>query len=186
MLEHLIYYMYTFYTGILVLCPFCARWLKALGYLACYHMAIATMVTSSQGPSPEELTTTAISTVLSGGSPNPSLPPSSAPDQPSNMPAKSSFMSKKPTVRIPDLPSPSVGLAAARLLDVKPEEWWWWIMRDWLAQGLANTSNTGKLHHLRPFSWEKDGEELRSTYNFVQWLVSLGSVVTGHSWCQFH
>ena len=175
-LEHLqdfIYYAYTFYTGILeeqTLRPFRAGWLEALGDLARYRMAVAAMVTCSQGPSPEELTIAAVSTVLSGGSPNPSLPPSSAPDQPSNVSAKSSSMSEKPAAIIDDSPSPSVGLAAAKLLDVEPEkERWRGIARDWYAQGLADTPGTGKLHHhLGLLSREKDGEELRSIYHFVK------------------
>ena len=53
-----------------------------------------------------------------------------------------------PAVRINDSPGPSVGLAAVRLLDVEPEkERWWGILRDWYAQGLANTPGTGRFHH---------------------------------------
>ena len=37
-------------------------------------------------------------------------------------------------------------------------------MRDWYAQGLADTPSTGKLHHhLRLLGWEKDGENLLFT-----------------------
>ena len=161
-LEHLqdfIYYAYTFYTGILEeqdLRPFRAGWLEALGDLARYRMAVAAMVTGSQAPSPEELTTAAVETVLS-----------SVPDQPSDVSVKSGSI---PAARIDDSPSPSVGLAAARLLDVEPEkERWRGIARDWYAQGLADTPGTGKLHHhLGLLSREKDGEELRSIYHFVK------------------
>ena len=61
-LEHLqdfIYYAYTFCTGILELqslLPFCVGWLEALGDLAHYYLAVAAMVTYSQGLGPEELT----------------------------------------------------------------------------------------------------------------------------------
>ena len=97
-------------------------------------MTVATMVTSSQAPSPEELTTTIIKTILS-----------SIPDQPSNVSAKSGSI---PAVRIDDSPSPGVGLATVRLLDVEPEkERWQGILRDWYAQGLANTPSTSKFHH---------------------------------------
>ena len=129
-LEHLqdfIYYAYTFYTRILeeqTLRSFCTGWLKALGDLAHYCMAVATMVTGTQGPSPEELTTATVSTVLLGGSPNPSLPPSSALGQASHMSAKSSFISKKPAARV-EPPSPSIGLMAARLLDIEAENERW-------------------------------------------------------------
>ena len=63
---------------------------------------------------------------------------------------------------IDDSPSPSMGLAAAKLLSVEPEkERWRCIVRDWYAQGLVDTPGTGKLHHhLGLFSWEKDEEEL--------------------------
>ena len=92
-LQYFIYYTYTFYTGILegqTLHPFWAILLEALGDPAHYHMAMATMVTSSK-----ELT---LSNVLAGSSSNPSLPLSSTPDQPSNTLEKSSSMSKKQAV----------------------------------------------------------------------------------------
>jgi len=47
------------------------------------------------------------------------------------MSAKLSPASERPVARIDDLPSPSVGLGAAKLLDVKPEkERWRCIARD--------------------------------------------------------
>ena len=148
-LEHLqdfIYYAYTFYTGKQTLRPFRAGWLEALSDLARYRMDVAAMVTSSQDSSPKELTTAVLSNVLASSLSNLSLPPSSAPDPPSNM-SKSSSMSEKPAARINDLLSPSVGLAAAKL-DVEPEkERWRGIAWDWYAQGLADTPGTGKLHH---------------------------------------
>ena len=51
-LQDFIYYAYTFYTGILEeqsLCPFCAGWLKALGDIARYRMAVVAVVMYSQG-----------------------------------------------------------------------------------------------------------------------------------------
>ena len=174
-LEHLqdfIYYAYTFYTGLLeeqTLQTFRAGWLEALGDLARYRMAVAAMVTGTQGPGREELTTTAVSAVQSA-SPPPSVPPSSVADHLSNMSAKSSSISEKPAARIDNSPSLSVGLAAAKLLSVEPEkERWRCIARDWYAQGLADTPGTGKLHHhLGLLSREKDGEELRAIYHFVK------------------
>ena len=68
-------------------------------------------------------------------------------------------------------------LAVVRLLDVKLEkERWWGIIRDWYAQGLADTLSTGKLHHhLRLLGWEKDGEDLLFTNiqlnNFTETLA---------------
>jgi hypothetical protein len=109
-------------------------------------MAVATMVTGSQAHGPEELTAAAVSAVLSA-SPSSSVPPSSA-DHMSNMSAKSSSASEKSVARIDDSPSPSIGLAAAKPLDVKPEkEGWRGIARDWYAHGLADTRGNGKLHH---------------------------------------
>ena len=58
-LQDFIYYTCTFYTGILEeksLHPFCVGWLEALGDLAHYYLAVAAMVTYSQGLGPEELT----------------------------------------------------------------------------------------------------------------------------------
>jgi hypothetical protein len=102
--------------------------------------------------------------------PTSEVPASSAADHPSNMSAKSSSASERPAARIDDSPSPSVGLAAAKLLDVEPEkERWRCIARDWYAQGLADTPGAGKLHHhLGLLSREKDGEELRAVYHFVK------------------
>ena len=54
-LQDFIYYVYTFYTGILkeqILCPFRAGWLKALGDLVHYRMAVAVLRNSPQ-PSPQ-------------------------------------------------------------------------------------------------------------------------------------
>jgi protein SMG6 len=77
-------------------------------------MAVATVVTSSQIPGPEELTV--VSAVLS-------VSPSSlsSANHVSNVSAKSSLASEKPVARIDDSPSPCIGLAAAKLLDVEPE-----------------------------------------------------------------
>ena len=110
-----VYYAYTFYTGLLeeqTLRQFRAGWLEALGDLARYCMAVAAMVTGARVPGPEELTTAALSAVQSD-SPPPSVPPSSTPDHPSNLSARSSSASEMPAARIDDSPSPSVGLAAA-------------------------------------------------------------------------
>ena len=174
-LEHLqdfIYYAYTFYTGLLeeqTLRTFRAGWLEALGDLARYRMAVAAMVTGTQGVGPEALTMAAVSTVQAA-SPPPSVPPSSAADRLSVISEKSSSASEKPAARIDDSPSLSVGLAAAKLLNVEPEkERWRCIARDWYALGLADTPGAGKLHHhLGLLSREKDGEELRAVYHFVK------------------
>jgi protein SMG6 len=83
-------------------------------------MAVATMVTGSQAHGPEELMAAAVSAVLSA-SPSPLVLSSSA-DHLSNMFVKLSLASDKPVAGIDDFPSPSIGLAAAKLLDVKLEK----------------------------------------------------------------
>jgi hypothetical protein len=94
-LQHFIHYTYTFYTGLLEeqALYFLRRVAESLGDLAYYCMVVAVMVKGAQGPGPEELTTAAISAVLTS-SPNPSLPTSSTPDYPSNMSVKSSLASE--------------------------------------------------------------------------------------------
>ena len=89
---------------------------------------------------------------------DPSLPPSSTPDQPSN---KFNSMPENPAARIDNLPSHGSG-EITRCQTWK--ERWWGIIRNWYAQGLADTLSTGKLyHHLRLLGWEKDGEDLLFT-----------------------
>jgi protein SMG6 len=165
-LRNFIYYAYAFYTGLLeeqTLRTFRAGWLGALGGLARYFVAVATVVTSSQIPGPEELTV--VSAVLS-------VSPSSlsSADHVSNVSAKSSLAFEKPVARIDDSPSPCIGLAAAMLLVVEPEkERWMGIARDWYAQGLADAPGNGKLHHhLGLLSREKEGGELKAVYHFVK------------------
>ena len=79
-------------------------------------------------------------------------------------------VSDAPAARIDDSPSPSIGVAAARLLEVEPEkERWRNIARDWYAAGIAEQPGTGKLHHhLGLLSRDVEGEELRGVYHFVK------------------
>ena len=79
-------------------------------------------------------------------------------------------VSDAPAARIDDSPSPSIGLAAARLLEVEPEkERWRNIARDWYVAGIAEQPGMGKLHHhLGLLSREVEGEELRGVYYFVK------------------
>ena len=71
--------------------------------------------------------------------------------------------------------APSVGIVAARLMELEPEpERWRLIAKSWYAKGLAATPGTGKLHHLLGcLSREKDGvdEELRGVYHFIKGYV---------------
>jgi protein SMG6 len=162
-LEHLqefIYYAYTFYTGLLEepsLKTFRNGWLEALGDLARYRMAVAAMVSGPKSGG-EALTAAALSTF-----------PSASPT-PSNQAATKTKSSSTHSARIGESPTPSVGLAAARLLDVEPEkERWRGIAKDWYGAGLADTPGTGKLHHhLGLLCREVDGEELRGIYHFIK------------------
>lgn len=166
-LEHLqdfIYYAYTFYTGLLEepnLATFKSGWLEALGDLARYRMAVAAMFTGSDGDS-GPLTTENVSEVLMNTTSGSSLMVPVA--------AEAKSISDAPAARIDDSPSPSVGLAAARLLDIEPDqERWRGIARDWYGAGLTDQPGTGKLHHhLGLLSRDADGEELRGIYHFVK------------------
>ena len=85
-------------------------------------------------------------------------------------PGSAKSVSDAPAARIDDSPSPSIGVAAARLLEVEPEkERWRNIARDWYAAGIVEQPGTGKLHHhLGLLSREVEGEELRGVYHFVK------------------
>lgn len=150
-LEHLqeyIYFAYTFYTMLLeepTLESFKAGWLEALGDLARYRMAIAAMTAPQSLPS-GDFTPVNQSVLAAQTQPDTSI------------------------ARIDDSPGPSVGVAAARALELEPEkERWRCIARQWYAAGLTDTPGTGKLHHhLGLLSRDADGEELRAVYHFVK------------------
>ncbi|KAJ7172704.1 hypothetical protein C8R46DRAFT_1086975 [Mycena filopes] len=175
-LEHLqdfIYYAYTFYTGLLeepTLNPFKSGWLEALGDLARYKMAVAAMVVGASD-SGAALTTDALSAAGTSAATDLLAPPA--------VPAPKS-VSDAPAARIDDSPSPSIGLAAARLLDVEPEkERWRCIARDWYGAGIADQPGHGKLHHhLGLLSREVEREELRGVYHFVKSMTTLHPFMT--------
>ncbi|KAL4259410.1 PIN domain-containing protein [Pleurotus pulmonarius] len=168
-LEHLqdfIYYAYTFYTGLYeeqTLISFKSGWLEALGDLARYQMIVATMVQSNFGHG-TLLTTDALSKV----------------------PADNA--DKEETSRLEDTHSdsdvrhqePSVGVAAARLMEVEPEkERWRKIAQGWYGKGIADTPGNGRLHHhLGLLSREVEGEELRAVYHFVKSMTTLHPFLT--------
>ena len=169
-LEHLqdfIYYAYTFYTGLLEennLKEFKSSWLEALGDLARYKMAVSAMVSSGMGGQ-GGLTAKAVGEAAAqtgdGASPNTLTAPAMKADK---------SISNAPAARIDDSPSPSVGVAAARLWELEPEkERWRNIARDWYGAGLADQPGTGKLHHhLGLLSREVESEELRGMYHFTK------------------
>ncbi|KAI6038993.1 hypothetical protein EDC04DRAFT_2868129 [Pisolithus marmoratus] len=172
-LEHLqdfIYFAYTFYTGLLeepTLRTFRAGWLEALGDLARYRMAVAAMVTSSH-LSGSALTTDAVSKAAEA-----TTEETGSKKSKSQISVKSS--SVRQAARIDDSPTPSVGIVAARMMEIGPEkERWRCIAKEWYFQGLAETPGTGKLHHhLGLLSREVDCEELRAVYHFVRSMTTL-------------
>ncbi|KAK7023722.1 PINc domain-containing protein [Favolaschia claudopus] len=179
-LEHLqdfIYYAYTFYTGLLEepsLDPFKSGWLEALGDLARYKMAVAAMVVGGADPV-NVLTADAVSAAVKSADSSKQGDLLDAPAHPS---PKS--VSDAPAARIDDSPSPSIGVAAARLLDVEPEkERWRCIARDWYASGIADQPGHGKLHHhLGLLSREVEREELRGVYHFCKSMTTLHPFMT--------
>ncbi|KAF8212466.1 hypothetical protein K438DRAFT_1958196 [Mycena galopus ATCC 62051] len=177
-LEHLqdfIYYAYTFYTGLLeepTLNLFKSGWLEALGDLARYKMAVAAMVV---GGADSGIALTADSLSAAGTSADPAADLLAPPA----VPAPKS-VSDAPAARIDDSPSPSIGVAAARLLDVEPEkERWRCIARDWYGSGIADQPGHGKLHHhLGLLSREVEREELRGVYHFCKSMTTLHPFMT--------
>ncbi|KAF8448043.1 hypothetical protein L210DRAFT_3441767 [Boletus edulis BED1] len=178
-LEHLqdfIYFAYTFYTGLLeepTLKSFRAGWLEALGDLARYRMAVAAMVTSNQ-LSGSALTVDAVSQANAASADN----ASDAQKSKSQISVKSS--SYRPAAHVDNSPTPSVGIVAARMMQVEPEkERWRGIAKEWYAHGIADTPGTGKLHHhLGLLSREVETEEVRAVYHFVKSMTALHSFTT--------
>ncbi|KAI0078154.1 hypothetical protein K474DRAFT_1706708 [Panus rudis PR-1116 ss-1] len=196
-LEHLqefIYYAYTFYTCLLEernLSTFRGAWVEALGDLARYRMAVSAMVENVSQSSPTAIPATISTLTAAHLTPRPSTPLRNG-----NASAISDKVASPiPIARIDDSPAPSkappvsqshakqhqyapsVGVVAARLMELEPEkERWRQIAREWYAKGLATTPGAGKLHHhLGLLSRDKDGseEELRGVYHFVKSMIAL-------------
>ena len=87
---------------------FRSNWLEALGDHARYRTAVAVMTSSLSLPA-SMLTLSALSKVANADSQDPSL-------------AETGSASDGPAARIDDSPVSSIGLAAARLLDLEPEK----------------------------------------------------------------
>ena len=70
----------------------------------------------------------------------------------------------------PNSPSLSMGIIAARLMELEPEkDHWQRVARDWYTEGVAGTPSHGKLHHhLGLLGHEAEGEELRGVYHLVK------------------
>ena len=80
-----------------------------------------------------------------------------------------STSSSEEHIACPGSPTPSVGIIAARLMELKPEkDRWRRIARDWYAKVVAEFPSRGKLHHhLGLLSRKAEGEELHAVYHFV-------------------
>ena len=158
---------YSFYTGLLeepILSSFRSGWLEALGDLARYRMAVAAMVGGGVGSGGlgNRLTSQAFSEAATCDS--------AEETKEKNGSSTTKSISEHLAARIDDSPSPSIGIAAARLMDVEPEkERWRQIAREWYAAGLAEQPGMGKLHHhLGLLEREVEGEEIRGCYHFVK------------------
>jgi len=165
-LEHLqdfIYYAYTFYSCLFEeenLSVYRSSWVESLGDLARYRMAVSELVTSKTSHS-ASLTQSAVSQVANAS--NDVTMSVSADD------SKASQISKNPV--LPKGNSPSVGIEAARAMELLPErEKWRNIAREWYSNGLIEYPGTGRLHHHMGFLCKEFGEggELRGLYHFIK------------------
>lgn len=150
-LEHLtsfIYYAYSFYTLLLEehqLAVFRNGWLEALGDLARYRMAVATL-----NPSTE----------LTSGSIENNGPLLDPPTQ--------ERIDDSPS------PSVGVHAAQALEIEPE-RELWRGTARRWYSAGIQETPGAGKLHHhLGLLCRETEGEELRGVFHFTKrWVFFL-------------
>ena len=161
-LQEFIYYAYTFYTALLernTFLDYRAGWLEALGDLARYRIVIAAMIP----------TTLQVSSSLTTAAVNGGLRTSPVGSNTSLSGAMSTTSNEKHPAR-PCSPTPSVGIIAARLMELEPEkDRWRRIAREWYAKVVAEFPGRGKLHHhLGLLSREAEGEELRAVYHFVK------------------
>ena len=168
-LEHLqdfIYYAYTFYSCLFEeenLSVYRSSWVESLGDLARYRMAVSELVTSKTSHS-TSLTQSAVSQVANVSD---DVPMSISVDD-----TKASQISDNPV--LPKGNSPSVGIEAARAMELLPErEKWRNIAREWYSNGLIEYPGTGRLHHHMGFLCKEfgEGEELRGLYHFIKRCV---------------
>jgi len=165
-LEHLqdfIYYAYTFYSCLFEeenLSFYRSSWVESLGDLARYRMAVSELVTSKTSYS-ASLTQSAVSQVANASD---DVAMSISADD-----TKASQISDNPV--LPKGNSPSVGIEAARAMELLPErEKWRNIAREWYSNGLIEYPGSGRLHHHMGFLCKEfgEGEELRGLYHFIK------------------
>ncbi|KAI0340639.1 hypothetical protein BDW22DRAFT_1346852 [Trametopsis cervina] len=200
-LEHLvsfIYYAYAFYTGLLDepnLAEFSGNWVESLGDLARYRSAVAQLLESRAAKEVQgNLTMNAVTrasltanALLSAT--GPATPEVSALSDKNVSPTPA--VSPAPVARNDDSPpasdvqqpaimpgmAPSVGIIAARNMELIPEkEQWRLISREWFTKGLAFAPTSGKLHHylgmLSRDAEPCEKEELRAVYHFVKSMIA--------------
>jgi len=165
-LEHLqdfIYYAYTFYSCLFEeenLSVYRSSWVESLGDLARYRMAVSELVTNRTSHS-ASLTQSAVSQVANISD---DVAMSISADD-----TKASQISDNPI--LPKGNSPSVGVEAARAMELLPERQKWRnIAREWYSNGLIEYPGTGRLHHHMGFLCKEfgEGEELRGLYHFIK------------------
>jgi hypothetical protein len=168
LLQEFIYYAYNFYISLVEdpqLNSFRSGWLEALGDLARYRMIVAAMLDGRVGGN-GGLTVSALQAVNEANKANGlQVPVGTANGNSSGKKSISDFQ-----IGCLGSQPPSVGVAAARLLEVEPDkERWRSIARDWYATSLFEQPGTGKLHHhLGLLHREVEHEELRGVYHFVK------------------
>ena len=162
-LQDFIYYAYTFYSCLFEeenLSVYRSSWVESLGDLARYRMAVSELVTSKTSHS-ASLTQSAVSQVANASG---DVAMSISADD-----TKASQISESPA--LPKGNSPSVGIEAARAMELLPErEKWRNIAREWYSNGLIEYPGTGRLHHHMGFLCKEFGEggELRGLYHFIK------------------
>jgi len=165
-LEHLqdfIYFAYIFYSCLFEeenLSVYRSSWVESLGDLARYRMAVSELVTSKTSHS-ASLTQSAVSQVANAS--DDVAMSISVGD------TKASQISDNPV--LPKGNSPSVGVEAARAMELLPErEKWRNIAREWYSNGLTEYPGSGRLHHHMGFLCKEfgEGEELRGLYHFIK------------------
>lgn len=168
LLQEFIYYAYSFYISLVEdpqMNAFRSGWLEALGDLARYRVVVAAMLDGGMGSS-GSLTVSALQAVNDMNNANSlEVPPGTANGNSTGKKSVSDLLAG----RLGSQP-PSVGIAAARLLEVEPDkERWRSIARDWYATSLFEQPGTGRLHHhLGLLYREVEQEELRSVYHYVK------------------
>ncbi|KAJ3572504.1 hypothetical protein NP233_g3036 [Leucocoprinus birnbaumii] len=178
LLQEFIYYAYSFYISLVEdpqMNAFRSGWLEALGDLARYRVVVAAMLDGGMGSS-GSLTVSALQAVNDMNNANSlEVPPGTANGNSTGKKSVSDLLAG----RLGSQP-PSVGIAAARLLEVEPDkERWRSIARDWYATSLFEQPGTGRLHHhLGLLYREVEQEELRSVYHYVKSMTALHPFMT--------